>query len=404
MTTGTRTKDLRTSVSTSCGAALAGSYYSKTWSGTDYPATVPTFSEVTRYVFVRTKQPRLKGLALTARLPDTYKLVKKLKKNKPPRRSLVVDHPYTCSWQSYFDPSMKWGFSPTSQNLTGTIHSCFGGVSIPGSTWGSNDDIALLGKLREAVAGSSFNAGVFLGEGRQACDMIGDAAIRIAKAWKFARRGRFDRAAIALTDNGKLRPMKKVTANNWLELQYGWLPLLQDAHDGAQFLAHQMSVPLEHRVRVRHRRLLTPKIGACTCSVARGAIAGQIIAKLREKDVITLSGLTDPASVLWEVMPYSFVIDWFIPVGNYLAARGLAQSLTGSFVKTVTLRYKLASVTSFGSGYYGSSPSYHQEGGSVTRTVSTTLAVPLPESKGLEKAASWRHCANALALLTQLVK
>lgn len=381
---------------------MAGSYYSKTWSGTDYPATAPVYSEVFRYVFVRTKQPRPKGLALTAKVPDTYKIVKKLKKDKPPRRSLVVDHPYTCSWSSFFDPLMKWGFSPASLTLSGTIHSCFGGVTIPNSTWGSNDDIALLGKLREKVAGSSFNAGIFLGEGREACNMIGGAAIRIAKAWKFARSGRLDRAARALTDNGKLRPMKKTTANNWLELQYGWLPLLQDAHDGAQFLAHQMSVPLEHRVRARYRRALFPKVGSCTCLVATGAVAGQIIAKLREKDVIGLSGLTDPASVLWEVMPYSFVIDWFIPIGNYLAARGLAQSLTGTFVKTVTLRYKLASVTSFGSGYYGTSPSYHYEGGSVFRTVTTTLAVPLPESKGLEKAASWRHCANALALLTQI--
>jgi hypothetical protein len=31
-------------------------------------------------------------------------------------------------------------------------------------------------------------------------------------------------------------------------------------------------------------------------------------------------GLIDIPQAMWEIMPYSFIIDWFIPVGNWLAA------------------------------------------------------------------------------------
>jgi len=31
-------------------------------------------------------------------------------------------------------------------------------------------------------------------------------------------------------------------------------------------------------------------------------------------------GLLNPVAVLWEVVPLSFVVDWFIPIGTYLAS------------------------------------------------------------------------------------
>lgn len=31
-------------------------------------------------------------------------------------------------------------------------------------------------------------------------------------------------------------------------------------------------------------------------------------------------GLTNPLSVAWELIPFSFVVDWFLPIGKYLDA------------------------------------------------------------------------------------
>lgn len=39
------------------------------------------------------------------------------------------------------------------------------------------------------------------------------------------------------------------------------------------------------------------------------------------------SGLANPAAILWELMPYSFVIDWSLPIGNYLQAASSTRGL-----------------------------------------------------------------------------
>jgi len=124
-------------------------------------------------------------------------------------------------------------------------------------------------------------------------------------------------------------------------------------------------------------------------------------------NVAQLSGLTDPASVLWELTPYSFVADWFIPIGNYLAARSLASALTGTFVTTKTRRvfcaYEGLANTDNGivRTVYTTPPKGNCALINVTRTVSTSLNVPVPSFKTLDKVASWKHCANAVALLVQ---
>jgi hypothetical protein len=38
-------------------------------------------------------------------------------------------------------------------------------------------------------------------------------------------------------------------------------------------------------------------------------------------------GLINPSTVVWELIPFSFVVDWFLPIGNFL--HGLS-ALTGT--------------------------------------------------------------------------
>jgi len=263
--------------------------------------------------------------------------------------------------------------------------------------------------------------------------MIGDTAIRINRSLTALKRGNMSLAAKYLMDGTGRSQRKKYPSNvsrtlsqsklssNWLELQYGWLPLLSDTKAGAEWLANRLEVPFKQKYKAARRvagmvshipywiggpwvgppdwatgkySVHPPPIGTSVAEYRK-----QIIAIVSEQPSVAVSlGLTDPLSVVWEKIPYSFVADWFIPIGDYLGARGFASSLSGTFVTT----------TKVSSGRYVDGngnftvPRYIGERSIViNRTISTSLAVPMPVFKQLGQIASWQHCANAVALLTQ---
>lgn len=422
MTSGTRTHGTSYNVSNTAGTGtVKNGFGSKVWSGVDYPVVKPTYKEEYRYL--RTYSTEfVKGKAVRRLVSVEPRLIRR--RIRPPKRARTEEHPYTMLDQYLTDVEFSWWTVDDAWNVrtyTGKNSGWFTPVCL--FNWSANDDLALLGKLREAVAGSQFNAGNFLAEGHEALAMITNAATRIYWSYRAARHGDMVSATrYLLTGSDRRRSTgffksrqsnggaRETIASNWLELRYGWMPLLQDAHEGAQFLAHALSYPMQTSVRVSSK-----KLPADLGQIAPPYIAflkheayerKTIKAVLREKDVVALSGLTDPASVLWEVMPYSFALDWFLPIGDYLSARGLQNSLVGLFV-TTHKRYEYAE----GLKFVGAASSWISDGRekgmmqkyiSLDRSVSTTLPVPMPSFKPLSKVASWVHCANAVALLSQL--
>lgn len=379
-----------TAVSTQVGTqpGRVGLIMSKTWSGGDYPPTKPVYTNVypgagRRKVWV-----------------------------KPPKRARIVEHPYSLDLTKIYDSVVRSYHPGWGTYYTHTFENYFAGFAST-DLWSSNDDLLLYGKLRDRVAGSGFNAGVFLGEGHQSLKLITNAAVRITRSLRAFKKFNFQGAYSELVGNRRFTRKEKKrlrrcspdrdAASNWLELQYGWLPLLSDAHEGAVFLAHHLSTPLQQVIRVHRAKpgsIVSRSYDVLTFSgTARTDV--RIKATLREKNVAQLSGLTDPLSVAWELVPFSFVVDWFIPIGQYLDARGLASSLQGTFVVSRKFR-ATASHPRLRPPRLMADVPYTYERVVFTRTVSTTLAIPLPEVKPLGKSLSWAHCVNALALLTQM--
>jgi hypothetical protein len=192
-------------------------------------------------------------------------------------------------------------------------------------------------------------------------------------------------------------------AKRWLELQYGWLPLLKDIYGGAEFLAHHLNVPLQRRYRVS--RIVNGRAETAAPVNAKFKRAWcqdlvQIIAIVSEKDVTQLAGLQDPASVAWELLPWSFVADWFIPIGSWLSSRGLAGALEGTFITTRTRKgYAADPVPTLHSYPYSFETPYEYREVTVSRRVTTELQVPLPSFRPLNKVLSWKRAANAVALI-----
>lgn len=353
---------------------------------------------------------------VTVRVPKLVKPGLEYKRrvgySSPPRRVLKrsVANPYSAAGHRYRQDNFKVG-DPGGSYDYGRLSNLVNNTDI----WTSNDDLKLLSKLRDKVAGSSFHAGVAGAEISKTFDMVRKTVFRLSKAITATRKGNFKYASeILLKDGvGKRRAPKGSTAaaNNWLELQYGWLPLINDVREGAQFIGYMSGAPTTLRVVVtREVRAsgevdLTSGIGFIVYGNRIQRSSKRIIAEISEINVPTLSGYDDTLSIMWERLPYSFIFDWFVPLGSYLSARSLNQALTGKYVTSKTVAttagfpYRIEGIKGYHYDRFIEKPSgYFSESWSFDRTLSTSLNIPLPSMKTLGQAASWQHTANAIAL------
>ncbi|DAD50819.1 maturation protein [ssRNA phage SRR5466725_14] len=392
-------------------------------------------AKVTKWVRVRTRERyRVEVYRVIPEKPAKVKVKRrwiKVAKPKPPKSAtLPPENPYTMDYVRYSDAlgtgsRRVWPYPDTNDaryEWPISTMTDLGGPGVMLQDWDANDEYVILNKLRKRLAGSDFNAGVFAGEAGKSCAMIANAARRIHQALYAVRRGDVVNAARALADGvdffkkppvNDLKSLRKhsekTIASNWLELQYGWKPLLEDAKSGAEFLAHMHSVPRKQVYRVSHKKALRStwdqNLGLRNKSFeAEKRVALKVT--IRDASTMGLSGLLDPASVAWELMPYSFVVDWFVPIGAYLQNLALARSLdVESVVRTEFVRVKwggceLRADRPFDPWMaYLDFGAFNYESVSLRRTAASTLNVPTPEVKSPAKIASMAHALNATALL-----
>ncbi len=413
MTSGTRTLDGRFTVDSFCASPphnKAGPYYAKTWSGPN-----------------RTPDAVIKELVFDPNRKRYYIRKKRIRRYQKPLG-------YTMSLTRRSDAQV-WA---TNRGLTGGncipvaynqkyVRTCmtYPDATAWGSTpWTTNHEWDLLSKLHEKVWGSSFDPGVFLAESGKALRMIGDSAQRVAKSAYYARKGNIREAWKALgtsTPSGRrinVPKNTKISADHWASMRWGWVPLFQDMHDGAVWIAHQLHAPAAFRLKVRRvaqKNLVHGTWNTVTSGIRPSQctwrVRKQLIAYLSEPPNTTVLNSVNPLSIAWELVPLSFVVDWALPIGTYLRTRGLPSMLQGEFVTTETSLKECRDLVGYGapgtcspiitSKYFGDG---YQLEMSMTRTVSSSLTIPDVEFRGFEKVATWKHAVDSLALMTQRLK
>jgi hypothetical protein len=116
-------------------------------------------------------------------------------------------------------------------------------------------------------------------------------------------------------------------------------------------------------------------------------------------------GFTNPLSLAWEVLPFSFVVDWSLPIGEYfnLLDADHGWSFRGGSTSTKAVRKGYHTITSIQvqglqneSGYaFGSGRGRRVNFDRVVR-----LAAPFPALPSVDTRSSNLHVANGLALLS----
>lgn len=268
----------------------------------------------------------------------------------------------------------------------------------------ANDTLSLQSRLLESVKGHQFNLAVNAAQGKQTVDMVVNAVSSVGGAIRDLKRGKFESAARRFGVNPRpSRLNEKDVSGRWLELQYGWLPMLSDVSEAAKAYESLTSGPRTSRVT---QSLTRSKSVDSACSSA-WTCKGQLKETLRIVYEMTESisaprslGLLDPASVAWELIPYSFVVDWFVPIGTYLENLNTIPQLQGRFMTITTRRFQGSALT--GPSYqWIEIPTEHVSYFNMSRVVSSSLSVPKPEFNSLDNAMSPKRIWNAIALVVQ---
>lgn len=337
-------------------------------------------------------------------------------------------------WNNYAMVHWRWtstiktsdfGVGSISKQTPATLKSLTG--------WSANDDLRLLAKLAERIKGHSFDLGINIAEGKKTYEQILGNLTSIGKALVALKHGHPGQALRHLgvprgsysspirrrgVEVGRARNWRgelttQDVTGRWLEMQYGWLPLVSQSYEAAKALAAATGPRrLKFYASVGNKSATyegsqSPTVYTYPVSVTYGQ---RIHAELYEDVGLNRSlGLVDPLAIAWEVVPYSFVVDWFIPIGTYLSVWSMIPSLKGRFLTTTRIGQKAGGfalkpgVTNpFVIAGYGGTTKV-ERWFRIDRSISSSLAVPLPTFNSLPRALSPKRLLNAVSLIHQLL-
>lgn len=285
--------------------------------------------------------------------------------------------------------------------------------------------------LLKEIGREDFNLAADLVQFNQATRMISKNLTSILRAYKAVKRLDFVTASNALfgTRPHKFRrnggpSARKRVSENWLEYQYGWKPLLADIADTIEAV-HRSYHPSLRTARAKGTVTsftsttlngpfgvslngVAPFPAGMRVTVKRSKCQIGIQYRVSDADKLFLSqtGFTSPLSLAWEILPFSFVVDWCYPLGPYLERLTAFDGLTfvGGFES-----YKTVETTGLllnHEGIHGISPlrvSISCRGGAQRKSVKfervKLFAFPEVPKPALKNPISVVHAANALALV-----
>lgn len=305
----------------------------------------------------------------------------------------------------------------------------FGPVIPSGVVFGAISNLRaanLENKVKQQVSanmkGQDINIAQAFAERDQTVRLIATSLTRIAKARRALASGNFLGAAqaLGLSITKKLRTragawsQTQDLSRGWLELQYGWRPLVQDIY-GAASVLRKSHVDSQYQVFHARSSINDTIVDTYNSSLVNAiattsvTMSMKVTLKVRRSSPVLGSlgsmGLTNPLTIAWELTPYSFVVDWALPIGSFISQLDASLGYTFAGACLTTFVKSSYRATDFGPatlppGYAVYTALYSQSAEKVKcfRVGISGFGdlISLPYFKDPRSAT---HVANALALL-----
>jgi hypothetical protein len=200
-------------------------------------------------------------------------------------------------------------------------------------------------KIRQAQ--TALQSGVVLGE-------IGEAIRMIRHPGQALRTGIDDYMEFLRGNKARRRTSKNFLADTWLEYSFGWKPLISDISAGARALYQIKQRAFDHQVitAVGSAQSMIP-----TADIEKGIQGGHIISgtvlETAEYIVVYRGAVKLPIGnrllmtrqnlgftwsnfipTVWELIPYSFLVDYFTNIGEVLSSWSLWDANMGWMNRT----------------------------------------------------------------------
>lgn len=288
----------------------------------------------------------------------------------------------------------------------------------------------LLSKIKDQKA----NLAQAYMESAQVHRMIGGATVKIAAALVFLRKGQLGNAAQEFGLNVSRRQatryrkamsrakdpnaVENTLAQGVLAIQYGIRPLLSDITGAAELYAQKVTREVVATAKASHVHFFEESRSKSFSSnynaygpykgVAQCKTSGRITVKYQcsfskgseVHHTLKQMGMTNPFLLGWELLPWSFVIDWFIPIGEWLsnldAALGL-DYLDGGYSVLIDVSHQRRQVVT---GHVETSSKSSVSVKSFQRI--PLSGFPSTSFPTFKNPASWEHALNGVALLVGL--
>lgn len=254
---------------------------------------------------------------------------------------------YSKTWRKQHKPyNLCLPFSLDVRSVTRYAGSDSANMINLDNTWVSNETSSGWGGVMPIAAVQSYNKaykdfignlkpaqaelGSVLAEHRSSLEMIAKRSLQLAKFTTALKRLRFGDAAAALGLEGPKRkfvPKHKAFASAVLEYSFGWAPLVSDVSNALSTLTAGLpAFIVRGRGKVKdsfRSSWVTKGVPNVTSSdfvvwESRHSIRARVRAINPNTALANQLGLVNLATPIWEVTPWSFVVDYFVNVGEWL--------------------------------------------------------------------------------------
>lgn len=256
--------------------------------------------------------------------------------------------------------------------------------------------------LRDVLSGKTVKSRKFSKFRQQ----LVDNGVLSNRAYTFAADGRFleaypvtgfDVSKYHLTRGSLVKGTLKAGATGWLVYQFAIMPLMNDIYQACKFMSEGLQTPGAFHARAT---ATVPELGPPPpfWKQNKGAsdgkwserrdLFGEIFFSPANPTAYKLDqlGITNPLSIAWQLLPLSFVVDWFLPIGNFLSALSAPMGLSyHKGYRTSFQQWSLA-VEYLPPNTYarvsGTSPKTSAMSRAFTRDLYLTFPVPAPYFRG----------------------